>query len=123
VLHDITVGSFRAALREASRWRDVTLVVARHPKRARPLLIHRLFWKKSHESVILAVGSAGLAVLARNPLPLLGMLPWINFRVRKWPIVPKGFGRVGYLPHAFLLDVVEVTTMVRGSIRNRTVVL
>jgi glycosyltransferase involved in cell wall biosynthesis len=123
VLHDITVGSYRAALREASRWRDVTLVVARHPARARPLLIHRLFWKKTHELVIVAAGGAALAVLVRNPIPLVLMVPWIRWRVTKWPIVPERVGAVAYLPGAFLIDVVEVFTMVRGSLRNRTVVL
>jgi GT2 family glycosyltransferase len=123
VLHDITVGSFRAALREASRWRDVTLVVARHPARARKLLIHRLFWKKTHELVIPAVGGIALAALVRHPLPLLAMAPWINWRIRKWPIVPEPLGRWGYLPHAFLIDVVEVTTTLQGAIKHRVVVL
>ncbi len=123
VLHDITVGSFRAALREASRWRDVTLVVARHPSRARRLLIHRLFWKKTHELVVVAVGSAALAVLVRHPLPLLGMVPWVSFRTRKWPIVPEPLGRVAYLPHAFLIDVVEVTTTLQGAIKHRVLVI
>ncbi len=123
VLHDITVGSFRAALREASRWRDVTLVVARHPQRARKLLIHRLFWKKTHELVIPAVGGVVLAALVRNPLPLLAMVPWINWRIRKWPIVPSPLGRWGYLPHAFLIDVLETTTTAQGAVKHRVLVL
>jgi hypothetical protein len=31
--------------------------------------------------------------------------------------------RASYLPHAFLIDGVEVTSMVRGSIRDRVIVL
>jgi GT2 family glycosyltransferase len=123
VLHDVTVGSFRAALREAATWRDIPLVTARHPRRARKLLHHRLFWKPTHQYMIPALGCVALAVLLRRPWPLVGVIPWINFRYRKWPIVPTGAGRIGYLPHAFLIDAVEVATMVRGSIRNRVLVL
>ncbi|MEY2471847.1 MAG: hypothetical protein QOK28_1176, partial [Actinomycetota bacterium] len=124
VLHDVTVGSFRAALREASSWLDIPLVVARHPKRARPLLIHRLFWKKTHELVIVAVGGVTLAVLVRNPIPLLATIPWIRFRLRKWPIVAGSWPeRARYLPHALLIDAAEVTAMVRGSIRSKVFVL
>jgi GT2 family glycosyltransferase len=124
VLHDVTVGTFAAALREASSWLDIPLVVARHPARARPLLVHRLFWKKTHELVLFGAGGVALAVLVRNPFPLLALLPWISFRVRKWPIVGDNWvGRVKYLPHALVIDVVEVTAMVRGSIRSRVFVL
>jgi len=124
VLHDVTVGTFRAALREAASWLDIPLVVARHPGRARPLLVHRLFWKKTHELVLLGAGGTVLAAALRNPIPLLALVPWISFRVRKWPIVGDSWGgRVRFLPHALLIDVVEVTAMVRGSIRSRVFVL
>lgn len=121
VLHDVSVGSFRAALREAGTWLDIPLVTRRHPVRARPLLIHRLFWKKTHELVIIAVGGVALAAVLRNPLPLVAAIPWVRFRLRSWPIDKDR--PVAYLPHAFLIDVVEVSAMVRGSIRNRALVL
>ncbi len=123
VWHDVSAGSFRAAMREAATWLDIPRVVAVHPGRARPLLVHRLFWKKTHELVLLVVASVALAVMVRSPLPLVGVVPWVNFRIRKWPIVPDKRGRVAYLPHALLLDLLEVSAMVRGSIRNRTFVL
>ena len=122
VLHDVSKSSYRAALREASMWLDIPRVTKLHPVKARPMLVRRLFWKKTHELVVIAVGSITVAALVRNPLPLLGLIPWINFRLRRWPIV-KGPRAALYLPHAFLIDVVEVTSMVRGSIINRVVVL
>jgi glycosyltransferase involved in cell wall biosynthesis len=124
VLHDITVGSFGAALKEASMWLDIPRVTKLHKVRAKPLLVHRFFWKKTHELVILAVGGITLAVVVRNPIPLLAVIPWARFRLRKWPIVPGTvWKRASYLPHAFLIDAVEVSSMVRGSIRDRVIVL
>ena len=124
VLHDVTVGSFKAALREASMWLDIPRVTKQHAARARPLLIHRLFWKKTHELVIFAVGGITLAAIVRNPIPLLALIPWVRFRLQKWPIVPGSvWQRASYLPHAFLIDTVETTTMVRGSMRDRVLVL
>jgi glycosyltransferase involved in cell wall biosynthesis len=124
VLHDITAGSFRAALREASMWLDIPRVTKLHRKRANPLLVHRLFWKKTHELLLVGFGGVALAVIVRNPLPAFALVPWIRFRMRKWPIVPgSAWKRASYLPHAFLIDTVEISSMVRGSIRNRVIVL
>ena len=122
VLHDVSKSSYRAALREAATWLDIPRVTRLHPVKARPMLVHRLFWKKTHELVIVAAGGIVFAALVRNPIPLLAVIPWVNFRLRKWPIV-KDARRVLFLPHAFLIDVVEVTAMVRGSIINRVLVL
>jgi glycosyltransferase involved in cell wall biosynthesis len=122
VLHDVTKGSFRAAVREASMWRDIPRVAARHPKRARPLLVHGLFWKRSHEYVLLAELGVVVAVVLRNPLPLLAFAPWLYWRGKRMPMV-RGRRRFVYLPHAFVIDAVEVVTMVRGSARSKTLVL
>ncbi|MBA2607501.1 MAG: hypothetical protein H0U92_01015, partial [Actinobacteria bacterium] len=123
VLHDVFAGSFRSAFKEAVTWRDIPLVAARHPKRARPLLVHRVFWKKSHEYVLLAVGAMAAGAVTRNALPLVGVLPWLWFRIKKSPLDRGKVTRFKYLPHAFVIDAVEVTTMVRGSVKNRTFVL
>jgi glycosyltransferase involved in cell wall biosynthesis len=123
VLHDVSKGSFKAAMREAITWRDIPLVAARHPKRARPLLVHGVFWKRSHEYVVLAIASLGVAAVVRNVVPLVGFAPWLYLRTKKSPMARGKLQRFGYLPHAFAIDAVEVTTMVRGSVKNRTFVL
>lgn len=122
VLHDITKGSFTAAVKEAAMWRDIPRVAKRHPKRARPLLVHRLFWKKSHEYVLLGEVGLVVAVVLRNPIPLLAFLPWLYWRGQRMPLV-RGRRRFLYLPHAFVIDAVEVVTMVRGSAHSKTLVL
>ncbi len=122
VLHDITKGSFGAAVKEVAMWRDIPRVVKRHPHRARPLLVHRLFWKKSHEYVLLGELGLVVAVALRTPIPLLLFAPWLYWRGQRMPLV-RGRRRFVYLPHAFVIDAVEVVTMVRGSARSKTLVL
>lgn len=124
VLHDVNKGSFKAAVKEAITWRDIPLVAKRHPKRARPLLVHRLFWKKTHEYVLVAFVSVGATVAIRNVIPMVGVLPWVYYRLRKNPLTRSSkVDRFRYLPHAMAIDALEVTTMVRGSVKNRTFVL
>lgn len=122
VFHDVTKGNFRGAVREASLWRDIPRVAARHPHRVRPLLVHGVFWKKSHEYVLLAEAGVVAAALLRSPVPLLAFVPWLIWRGHRMPIV-RGRRRFFYIPHAFVIDAVEVVTMVRGSARNKTLVL
>jgi GT2 family glycosyltransferase len=124
VLHDINPGSFRSALREASTWIDIPRVTKQHPVRARPLLIHRVFWKESHEFVLLALVSIVAAGLSRRFWPLLGVLPWVYWRGVKRPAWRGSKRRRQlYLPHVFVLDAVELASMARGSVRHRTLVL
>ncbi len=123
VLHDVFPGSFRSAFKEAVTWSDIPLVAARHPKRARPLLVHRIFWKKSHKHVLVAIGAMTASAVARNAIPLVGIAPWLWFRVKKAPLARGKVTRFKYLPHAFAIDAAEMATMVRGSIKNRTFVL
>jgi glycosyltransferase involved in cell wall biosynthesis len=124
VLHDIGVGGFRSAVREAAYWYDIPRVTAKHPVRARPILWHRLFCKQTHELVLLGVAGGVAAVALRNPIPLLASIPWLRYRYRNHPIVKGGRKtRISYLPHAFVIDAVEVAAMIRGSVRNRTFVL
>lgn len=123
VLHDITPGNFASALREAGMWRDIPRIAARHPDKVRPLLIHRVFWKRSHEYVVLAEVGVVAALLLRHFFPLVAVVPWLYWRGKQKPLARGKWNRVRFLPHAFVLDAVEVTTMVRGSAKNRTFVL
>jgi GT2 family glycosyltransferase len=124
VFHDVVAGSFRSALREASKWIDIPRVTKKHRKRARPLLAYRLFWKPSHAYVVVALASVGVTVATRNVFWLAGLLPWVYYRLRKNPLWRGSKAqRIVYLPHAFVLDTVEVATMARGSVRHRVLVL
>jgi hypothetical protein len=121
VHHDVRPGSLRDALREALRWADLPLVVAGRPA-ARGRLLHRhVFWKPTHPPAVLA--ALGLLAATRRPAALLLVTPWIVHRLRAAPVCPDPTRRVTALPGALLLDLTEVLTMVRGSVRHRTLLL
>lgn len=124
VFHDVDKGTFRSAVREALAWRGIPRVVALHPRRARPLLVHGLFWRQTHELVLLLLASVVACGAWRNVVPLVGVLPWVYYRTKRYPVTRQGkFSRFVYLPHALIIDVLEVFTMIRGSIQSRTFVL
>jgi hypothetical protein len=94
--------------------------MARHPD-LRALLLWRTFWKPSHAPVILAV--AGATLSPWQPLAAVCLAPWLWYRIWKEPFCPGPRRRLLALPGGFFLDLLEVSTMVRGSIRYRTLVL
>jgi GT2 family glycosyltransferase len=120
VLHDVKPSDLRAATREALRWTGIPRVVALHPE-GRGYLYGGLFWKPSHAGAIAAV--AGLLLAPRKPAALALAIPWIWYRVRTAPLAEGRRQRWLVLPGALLVDLAEVTAMVRGSISSRTIVL
>ncbi len=121
VHHPVRPPSFRATLRETVRWTGIPRVVARHPSVRRDLLHHRVFWKRAHPPAIVAV--LGLALVPRSRLAALLLVPWLHHRLRTEPACPGPRRRVLALPGTFVVDVLEVGVMARGSIRERTLVL
>ena len=123
VHHDVRPGNLKAALRESLRWVDLPLVAKEHPV-ARATLAHRwVFWKKTHPPAIAAALGLTVAVATRRPAWLVLLAPWIIHRVKTDPVCPDRLGRVVNLPGALALDLCEVATMVRGSVRHRTFLL
>jgi len=120
VLHDIKASDVRAATREALRWTGIPRVVRLHPD-TRRFLVGRVFWKSSHPLAICAL--AGIATAWRNPVTLALAAPWLWYRVAVQPLAPSARRRWLVLPGALLVDLAEVSAMVRGSIRARTFVL
>ena len=120
VHHDVKPSDLRAATREALRWTGIPRVVRLHPS-ARRYLVGRIFWKPSHAPALGAL--AGILLGWRWPLALLLGAPWVWYRVRVDPLAPGPRRRVIALPGALVIDLAEVTAMVRGSIRARTFVL
>jgi len=121
VHHPVRPPSFRATLRETVRWTGIPRVVARHPSVRDDLLHHRVFWKRSHPTALLAV--VGLALLPRSRVGALLLAPWLYHRVHTSPACPGPRRRVLALPGTFVVDVLEVAVMLRGSLRERTLVL
>lgn len=120
VFHDVRDGQFRDALREAVRWTDLPGVIARHPD-ARRFLHHRVFWKRSHPVAVLA--ALGLVAARRRRVALMLLVPWVVHRTVEAPVCAGRRRRWLTLPQAFAVDLLEVATMLRGSLRHRALVL
>jgi GT2 family glycosyltransferase len=121
VHHDIRPSELRAAASEAWRkWIDLALVVRKHPEIRSTLLYRRVFWKPSHAFLLLAI--AGAVGAAFWPWAGAAVLPYLYFRVRRAPLA-GGIRRVTTLPGALILDLLEVGTMVRSTLRYRTLIL
>jgi hypothetical protein len=95
--------------------------MALHRERVKAAVYHRVFWKPSHPPTILAL--VGLAVGVRwRPALLLGT-PWLRYRWRVAPLSGARKQRLTSLPGAFAIDSTEVAAMVRGSVRERSLLL
>lgn len=101
-------------LRRAARWHEAPLVYRRHP-RLRRTLVHGLFWSREHEWALRAL----LALL------LPRRLWWLRWWLAAPYVVRLTERRSGPLlaPYLILHDAVEIGTLVRGSIRHRSLVL
>jgi hypothetical protein len=104
-----------AALRDATRWAMCPRLIARHPA-ARVMLYRGVFWNVWHY------------LLLRSALSLLGP-PWLRRlilarhahalvrRARHLKAGPAG------VPFLLVYDAIETATMIRASVRHRSVVL
>jgi hypothetical protein len=126
VYHEVTASSFWALLRSLPRWDDVPLALKTHPE-LRRILHHGVFWKRPHAPAL--VGLAGLALIGSRStlagavgIALVGS--YANFRVRRMPLPrTRRRRRIVLLPATFVLDLVEVAVMIKGSARHRGFVL
>jgi GT2 family glycosyltransferase len=118
VHHAVHDAGALALLRDAPRWTDAVRCFARHPQ-MRSAFRHRVFWRASHEGLLLA--AAGLALRRRTRGGSLALgAPYLR-QVRTqhggWP------GTLAALPAHAAIDVAEIGAMLRGSARFRTLVL
>lgn len=121
VLHDVRPSRFVLAAREALRWTGVPLFFRKHPE-ARPLYLkHGVFWKRSHERVLLAV--LGLALARRTPVALALTLPWLRSQLGRQSPDEDRLDLVRAIPGNLVVDLLEVFTMLRGSVEHRTLVI
>lgn len=118
VLHDVHPGTARSLARSsATRWTDLPLVLRRHPE-MRAQAHYRVFWKRTHPWVLLAL--AGLVAAPVRPAAAVGLAPWLVDR--GWRHRPPR-ARWRSLPGVFLVDVAEVVGCARGSLRHRSLLL
>jgi GT2 family glycosyltransferase len=105
-------------IRASQKWRMGVSNVARHPQ-LRAALHRRVFWKESHERLLVAL--AGAVVLRRAPaLAVAAALPYLILQRRQHGSLA---GAAAALPAHVALDTAEVVAMLRGSAGARTLVL
>jgi GT2 family glycosyltransferase len=118
VWHAVHTLSWREQARAASRWATAVEVVRRHPG-LRAHLHHRIFWKPSHEALLLAAAGAALAPRTRG-LSLVALVPWIDAHRREHP---DKWSLLRGLPGHAAVDAAELWALLRGSARARTLLL
>jgi GT2 family glycosyltransferase len=116
--HAVHVPGALALLRASQKWRMGVRNVARHPQ-LRSALHRGVFWKRSHERLLLAAG--GALLLRRAPIVAAGcLIPYLALHRRQHASIA---GTAAALPAHVALDGAEIVAMVRGSVAARTVVL
>lgn len=121
VHHEVRPSSWPTAVREATKWADLPLVLANHPVAAGQLVHHRFWWRRSHPVALMAL--VGVAVGVRQPLGLLAVLPWLRLRTVTDPVALSRRDWPWVLPGQLAIDLVEVATLARGSLRHRRLLL
>jgi GT2 family glycosyltransferase len=121
IFHAVEAMSLRQAARLTWKWRDLPLVVKRHPH-LRANAIANVFWKHAHWRLLLAVAGL-LASLRFRPAALL-LLAYLRHALFVHGRRPGAVARaVVELPSRAIVDAVEIAAVVDGSVRHRTVVL
>jgi glycosyltransferase involved in cell wall biosynthesis len=117
VRHEVRQMTLGQALRHVAKWTDAVRVLSLHPE-LRDLLALRVFWKPAHAHLLVAAGG----LLARRRLVMAAAaLPYLVHHRRRYGGDVRAAARA--LPAHAVLDVGELATMVRGSLRHRTLML
>jgi glycosyltransferase involved in cell wall biosynthesis len=107
-----------ALVRDARRWGSAVRIVKRHPG-LRAHFHRRVFWKRSHERLLLAALGAVLARRTRGASLALAV-PWaLEHRAEH----PDAAALARSLPAHLAVDGAELAAMARGSIEAGTLLL
>jgi len=113
-------------LRDTWRWGSCVLTVRQHPG-FRDLCWHRVFLRRTHPPALLGFGGLLIAAIPAFGVgrwfALLLLIPYLDLRLRRWPLQGGPRRRTVAIPFAFVADVVESLVMVISSVRYRTLVL
>jgi GT2 family glycosyltransferase len=107
-------------IRATQKWRLAVRTVARHPQ-LRAALHRRIFWKQSHERLLLS--AVGVAVAVNGRRAAVGFALVVPYLALHRTQHGSYAGTVASLPAHVALDAAEMVAMVRGSVVARTLVL
>ena len=120
--HAVSERSLVAMLRGAWRWRDLPLLIKRHPQLRDEFHLY-VFWRREHALLPLAV--LGWLGMRRRRLAALLAFPYLAQTMpRKYSQDPRGRARALLdLPGWIALHVVEIASLAWGSIKHRKLFL
>lgn len=121
VFHEATGSDPLARLRQAGRVGALAAVVARHPG-YREFLHARVLTDRSHGWAVLAAAGLLVSSATRRPGPIAGALPYLVHRSLTAPLWQRWKSPVT-IPVMLVVDLAEVASLARASLRHRTVVL
>jgi hypothetical protein len=119
--HAIEALSLAGKIRSQHKWQHLAYVVKRHP-RLREWCRWRVWWKEEHLGAALAL--MALAAAPRHRWALVGVLPYVQIERRRHGAGKRAQLRaLRELPAHWVIELAEVGSFVRGSIRYQTVLL
>jgi glycosyltransferase involved in cell wall biosynthesis len=117
VYHAVEVLSLPEKIRSNLKWEHLAYVVKRHPQ-LRADCEWGVWWKPEHLRAVIALG--GLIGAVRHPWMVALTLPYYKIERHRFWSTKSAVRRT---PEIWLVEVAEVATFVRGSIRYRTILL
>jgi GT2 family glycosyltransferase len=121
VNHGVEAYTLPAALELNLKWQHLVYVIRRHPE-LRAHFDHRVFWRRTHRNLVLAL--LGLGVAKRFPPAAFLAAPWTYGRLTRRGTHKRALlAGALELPGGLLVDLAEVATMCWGSVRYRSLVL
>jgi GT2 family glycosyltransferase len=121
VYHAMEALSLTEKIRSQHKWQHLAYVVKRHP-RLREQFPMGIWWKREHLGA--AVALAALAGGTRRPWMLAGLLYYANIERKRHGTSPRAQLRaIWELPPHWVVELAEIGSFVRGSIRYRTILL
>jgi GT2 family glycosyltransferase len=121
VYHAVEERFLPGTLRALGRWRDLALLIKRHP-RLRGNLCGGLWWKPEHAA--LSAAAVGAAVGRRHRAGLALAVPWVALTLRQRGYRPRAILRsLSEVPGRAAIDATEMLVLAQGSVRYRTLLL
>jgi glycosyl transferase family 2 len=121
VYHAVEALTLREKISSQWKWQHLAYVVKRHPE-LRADCAMRIWWKEEHWRAVLAL--TALAIAPRHRGALIGTLPYLQIERRRHGTAKREQLRaLRELPSHFVIELAEVATFMRGSLRYRTLLL
>jgi GT2 family glycosyltransferase len=109
------------AVISSRKWEHLPYIVQKHPGLRRKFTLG-VFWRPAHAELLLA--ALGLATARRTPVAAALALPYLRRRLGRRGWRARGLlASTMELPGQAAVDLAEILTLVRGSVRYRTPML